>query len=69
VVAFPQHRDRGEHPDDQKRRDEHEDPERTTGKVRSTPRDDDGDEEAEADEDRGDDPEDDVVPVHEARIR
>ena len=68
-MAFTEHGDRGQHRGDQESRDEDEDTEMTPWEVGVSPRHDDGDDKAEADEDRGDDREDDVVPAHEARIR
>ena len=68
-MAFTEHGYRCEHRGDQKSRDEHEDTKMTPWEVGVPPRHEQGDDEAEADEDRGDDREDDVVPAHEARIR
>ena len=68
-MALAEHRHGGQHADDQQRGDEDDELQVPPGKPGVSPRDDQRDHEREADEDRGGNPEDDVVSVHGARIR
>jgi undecaprenyl-diphosphatase len=64
VVAFPEHLDGGEHAEDQESGDDEEETQVTTGETDPAPRQDNRDDEAERHEHRGDNRQDDVVPVH-----